>query len=486
MSQIPNPQGPNNPQAVMQQADAAHRAGDIRTAERLYRGLLAMSPMNPEVLFRLGSICEATGRTQDAIMMYKGSASATETVAAPHAALGALLERANRIEEATSAIRTALRIDPRHPQALIVGSRLSRRNGNSQQSREMLEMCLKRSAGAPPRHMATVHLELANTLDALGDYDNAFEAARVGKQHWLQMPEARRFTLQNMESIVNETLAFLRPGCVDAWADPGPDPHGLAPIFFVGFPRSGTTLTERMLESHPSLAASDETPFLGDLIKSAAKMLGAKKVDGFLTRLGELTPAQIGELRASYWTAAAQRLTGVDLKQKRLVDKMPLNIFSLPMARRIFPNSKVIMALRDPRDCVLSCFMQMFEPNPSMIHLATPETAAAFYAKVLDCWFGTREHLGLAWIESRYEDLTADPESAARRLIEFIGLPWDPAVLDFQQRASEKVLSTPSYRAVSEPISRKAVARWKRYEGKLAPVLPTLDPYVRRLGYEPA
>ena len=484
MSQSPRPQGPANPQQMMRQADAAHRAGDIRTAERLYRGLLAMSPMNAEVLFRLGSICEGTGRTQDAITMYKGSASTSETVAAPHAALGSLLERANRIEEATSAIRTALRIDPRHPQALIVGARLSRRNGNAEQAREMLELCLKRSAGAPPRHFATVHLDLCQALDALGRYDEAFERAREGKQHWLQMPEARRFTLQNMESIVKETLAFLRPGCADAWADPGPDPHGHPPIFFVGFPRSGTTLTERMLESHPSLAASDETPFLGDLIKMSAKMLGATKVDGFLDRLGELTPAQIAELRAAYWAAAGQRLAGVDLTQKRLVDKMPLNIFSLPMARRIFPSAKVIMALRDPRDCTLSCFMQMFEPNPSMIHFATPETTAAFYSKVLDCWFAIKEHLGMQAIESRYEDLTADPEAAAKRLIDFIGLPWDPAVLDYQKRASEKVLSTPSYRAVSEPISRKAVARWKNYEDKLAPTLPILEPYVRRLGYD--
>lgn len=485
MSQIPRTPTPSNPDEIMRQADTAHRSGDLRTAERLYRALLALNPMHGEVLFRLASICEATGRMQDALTLYKGSASTSDTIAAPHAALASLLERANRIDDAVAAVRNALRIDPRHPQALIIGARLSRRNGNVQQAREMLELCLKRSAGAPKRHLATVHLELAQTLDELGQYDEAFERCREGKGHWLEMPECRRFSLESMRGIIAETLSFLKPGCVDTWADPGPDPHGYPPIFFVGFPRSGTTLTERMLESHPALIGSDETPFLGEMMKSGAQLLGVTRVEGFLARLGDLTPAHIAQLRAGYWAAASARLAGVDLAQKRLVDKMPLNIFSLPLVRRVFPGAKIIMALRDPRDCTLSCFMQMFEPNPSMIHFGTPETTAQFYAGVMDCWFASREHLGLSYIESGYEDLTQDPEGAARRLIDFLGLPWDPAVMDFQKKASERVLSTPSYRAVSQPISGKAVARWKNYQAKLAPVLPILEPYVRRLGYEP-
>jgi tetratricopeptide (TPR) repeat protein len=484
MSQFQRTGGPVNPDEMMRQADAAHRAGDLRVAERLYRALLSLNPMNAEILFRLGSICEGTGRIQDAIALYKGSASATDSIAAPHAALASILERANRIEDATAAVRNALRIDPRHPQALIVGARLSRRNGSPQQAREMLELCLKRSAGAPPRHLATVHLDLAQTLDEMGQYDDAFERAREGKQIWLQMPEARRYKLENMQGIIDETRSFLGSGCATGWSAPGSDPHGFPPIFFVGFPRSGTTLTERILESHSALASSDETPFLGDMIKSASRMLGATKVEGFLSRLGELTEAQVSELRAAYWKSASARLAGVDLSRKRLVDKMPLNIFSLPIARRVFPDAKLIMAIRDPRDCTLSCFMQMFEPNPSMIHFATPETTARFYASVLDCWFGIRDNLGMAWIESRYEDLVSDTEGSARRLIDFLGLAWEPSVMDFQERAKERVLSTPSYRAVSEPISSKAVARWKRYESKLAPILPILDPYVRRLGYE--
>lgn len=484
MSQFQRPGGPVNPEELMRQADAAHRGGDFRAAERQYRTLLALNPMNAEVLFRLASICEATGRVQDAIAMYKGSASATDSVAAPHAALASILERSNRTEEATVAVRKALSIDPRHPQALIIGARISRRNGNPAQARDMLELCLKRSAGAPPRHLATVHLDLAQTLDELGQHDDAFDRARDGKQIWLQMPEARRFALENMQGIVNETLSFLRPGCVDGWSDPGPDPHGPPPVFFVGFPRSGTTLTERILESHSAIASTDEKPFLADMIKSASKTLGATKVEGFLGRLGELTQPQIAELRAGYWKAASASLAGIDLSRKRLLDKVPLNIFSLPIARRVFPDAKVIMALRDPRDCTISCFMQMFEPNPSMVHFATPETTARFYASVLDCWFGIREHLGMAWIESRYEDLIQDTEGSARRLIEFLGLAWEPSVMDFQERAKERLLSTPSYRAVSEPISNKAVARWKHYESKLAPVMPILDPYVKRLGYE--
>lgn len=475
---------PSNPADLMRQADAAHRAGDLRSAERMYRTLLALQPTHPETLFRLGTICESTGRSEDAVAMYRASAAGSETVAAPHAALGTLLERMNRIEEAQRAIATALRIDGRFPQALVTGARLSRRTGNIEQAKKMLEVALKRTENAPPRFIASVHLELAQTFDEAGQPDDAFRHCVLGKTVWAEAPETKRFKIESLYTVIEPTRAFLKPGCTSGWSDPGVDPHGPAPVFFVGFPRSGTTLTEQMLASHPALVGTDEAPFTANMVKAAAKMLGAGGIPEFLNMLGGLTDEQIGQLRAGYWEQAERVVRGVDLRAKRLVDKVPLNIMSLPIIRRVFPAAKVIMAIRDPRDVCLSCFMQQFEPNPAMVHFARLDTTAALYAGVMDCWLGARDHLGLDFLESKYEDLTADPERAARQLIAFLGLEWDDRVMEYRKRASERAISTPSYRAVSEPVNTRAVARWTRYESHLAPILPTLEPYVRTLGYQ--
>jgi Flp pilus assembly protein TadD len=481
-----------DPAQLLQQADAAHRAGDVRTAERIYRAFLAIHPMHPEVLYRLGSICESTGRLGDAINMYRGSASGSPDNPAPHAALATALERVNQLDHARQAVGTALKLDPRHPPALKVGARLARRTGQLEPAKQMLEQALKRAEGAPPRFTSSVRLELGQTLDAMGRYDEAFEQFQLGKAIWLEMPESRRFKLESMSIVINNMLQFVKPGCTDAWNTPGvapdADPHGPPPVFFIGFPRSGTTLTEQMLGAHPDIVGTDEAPFVADMIKKAAAMLGATKIEGFFERLGELTTQQVAELRAGYWAAAENALRGplqgVPLSSKRLIDKVPLNVLSLPMIRRVFPNAKIIMALRDPRDCCLSAFMQQFEPNPAMVHFGALSTTARFYAGVMDCWLAARTHLGLDWIESRYEDLAADPETAARSLLTFIGLPWNERVLKAHtQQDPTRALSTPSYQAVTQPVSTRAVARWKHYERHVAPVQQTLAPYIKALGY---
>ncbi|MEA5557585.1 tetratricopeptide repeat-containing sulfotransferase family protein [Nodularia spumigena] len=477
MTQMPTSR---DPAQLLKEADAAHRAGDVRTAERIYRAFLAIHPMHPEVLFRLGSICESTGRLADAVNMYRGSASGSPDNPAPHAALATALERINQLDHARQAVAAALKLDPRHPPALKIGARLARRAGQLEPSKQMLEQALKRTEGAPPRFISSVRLELGQTLDALGRYDEAFEQFQLGKAIWLEMPESRRFKLESMSIVINNMLQFVKPGCTESWNAPGvapdADPYGLPPVFFVGFPRSGTTLTEQMLGAHPDVVGTDEAPFVSDMIKKAAAMLGATKIEGFFERLSELNTQQIAQLRAGYWQAAEHALRGplqgAPLASKRLIDKVPLNILSLPMIRRVFPDAPVIVALRDPRDCCLSAFMQQFEPNPAMVHFGALSTTARFYAGVMDCWLAARENLNLRWIESRYESFAAEPEAAARALLTFIGLPWH-----------DRVVPPPSHQTASHSADSGAIAHWKHYERHMAPVMQTLSPYLKALRY---
>ena len=164
---------------------------------------------------------------------------------------------------------------------------------------------------------------------------------------------------------------------------------------------------------------------------------------------------------------------------------MPLNLVYLPAVRRLFPRSRVIVALRDPRDCCLSCFMQVFGPNTWMRHFHSLERAAALYADVMSLWLLYRDRLGLEWTEIRYEDVVADVETQARRLIDFLGLEWTDDVLDYRAKAEAKYISTPSYSAVRKPVYSTSVRRWERYRDQIEPIQPMLRAFVHEFGYQP-
>ncbi|MDA0700698.1 MAG: sulfotransferase, partial [bacterium] len=253
------------------------------------------------------------------------------------------------------------------------------------------------------------------------------------------------------------------------------------PVFLVGFPRSGTTLTEQILAAHPRLLTTDEEPFLPDLTREWPALAGVAYPHG----LASLSDDAVAQLRDRYRAALAERF-GAGAEGRRVVDKLPLNILHLGLIRRLFPTAPVIVALRDPRDVVLSCFMQQFAPNASMVQFFDLARSARFYAAVMGLWLGWRDGLAPAALESRYEDVVQDVEGAARRLIAHVGEPWTDAVLGYAAAARGRAITTPSYRDVGEPIHGRARGRWRRYEKQLAPVLGILDPYARALGYPPA
>jgi hypothetical protein len=152
----------------------------------------------------------------------------------------------------------------------------------------------------------------------------------------------------------------------------------------------------------------------------------------------------------------------------------------------IFPGSRVIAAIRDPRDACLSCFMQRFALNEAMIHFLTLESTATFYAQVMGLWLESRSKLSVPWIEYRYEDLVADFEGTAGRVLDFMGLSWDDEVTRYAKTARKREIRTPSHEAVTREINDRAVSRWRNYADQLAPILPVLEPFVREFGYEPS
>ena len=394
-----------------------------------------------------------------------------------HAGMAGALESLNRRGEAGEAARKALTLDGGHIPAAIVMARIERREGQAQAARDRL----RRLKDAGVALGAAAFTELGQAHDRLGEYDEAFDAFAAAKRHMSEKVGApAKFWRTNYLRHIDRYRQWYDPSRAAGWETPANPTDRMPPAFFVGFPRSGTTLLEQILDSHPSLATSGEEPLLSRLQQALPEILGRNET--FPEVLDGLGPDEVAALGERYMGEAERRLD-IDLMSRRLVDKLPLNIVNLGLARRMFPSAQVIVALRDPRDVILSCFMQNFRVNQAMAHFLSVEGTARLYAAVMELWLHYRSDTGLNAIEYRYEDLVTDTEGVARRVFEFLGEPWDENVLQYQNRASERFVSTPSYADVSTPIYDRSIGRWRNYARHLAPALPVLAPFVREFGY---
>jgi hypothetical protein len=249
-----------------------------------------------------------------------------------------------------------------------------------------------------------------------------------------------------------------------------------APAFLIGFPRSGTTLAEQILSSHSGVTCLGETEYLFAALSVVLR-------DGaLLDRVANLSQAEIETVRAAY-----QRVVQADHPEaagKLIVDKHPLHIVLLPVINRIFPDAKIIFTQRDPRDVVLSCYQQCFGMNVATAQFLELDRTAAYYDAVMELMLACREKLNLDLLQVEYRDIVADLEKEARQMAEFLGLTFEPAMLRYDETARGRTISSASARQVINPIYDRSLARWRRYASELAPVLPLLNKWARRLGYE--
>ncbi len=251
------------------------------------------------------------------------------------------------------------------------------------------------------------------------------------------------------------------------------DENSPAPVFLVGFPRSGTTLLDQILSSHSLVQCVEEQPYFAQAL---ADTLGATT---HLERALSFDASGVERVRDRYLSL----IGGPGTSGQIVVDKLPLNIVALPLITHIFPRAKIIFALRDPRDSVLSCFQQQFGMNAAMVQFLAIDTPASYYDLVMTL-FETCRAEGVNAHQVRYEDVVADLEGEARKLAQFLGVPFEARMLDYQSTARARDIRTPSVRQVVQPLYTRSIGRWRRYAEQLAPALPVLNAWAARFGYE--
>jgi len=240
-------------------------------------------------------------------------------------------------------------------------------------------------------------------------------------------------------------------------------------------------MTEQILAAHSKIMTADERPYVSKLRSAWARLVGESADAGDM--FDRLTIDGARQLRSVYWDSVGQ--DGLQLGEDTVfIDKLPLNIIDIGLINVVFPDAKILVALRDPRDVCLSCLMQDFSLNHAMIHFLRLDDTTEFYEKVMGFYLAVRDQLTLHRIEFHYEDTVGDLEEQANRILEFLGAGWDPEVLRFYERARGKVISTPSFEAVTQPVHRGAIGRWKHYQKYFQPYQSRLQPFVEAFGYE--
>ncbi len=262
-----------------------------------------------------------------------------------------------------------------------------------------------------------------------------------------------------------------------AWTTLSAPDAGDSPLFVVGFPRSGTTLLEQMLDAHPDFQSMDERAFIHELIERMEQAGQHYPAD-----LAQLTQIEADQLRDVYWQLVRDVLP--DRGPRHLVDKNPLNMLCLPMIMRLFPHARIIVCLRHPCDVLLSCSMQPFRSPAFMVLCSSLPRLAHGYVHAFEQWHRDVAVFAPRVLEWRYESVVSQFDDQLARLAQFLEVADASPMTRFAEHARHKrFISTPSYAQVTEGVHRNAIGRWRNYREQFAPVLPLLRPWIERLGY---
>jgi Flp pilus assembly protein TadD len=452
-------------------AVARQRLRRTAAAEADYRAVLDAEPGRVDAAVNLAGLYRTDENPAAGIAVLEALNSD-----APEAslALAALLETIGRAEEAAAVLERLPSNRRDDPQAILTRARLALRAGAGEEGLAILAT-LSETTPAPARRQALALRALL--LDRLGRADAAFEAfERSNAALRATRPDAEAMAARFRRRI--EAYAAMPPP-PDLGPPAAPLPFKL--VFFCGFPRSGTTLMEQILDAHPETATTGEDSPLHWLYETLPTPPPDR--NDHAAFFENLNAGDRDDLRARFVELVTARRG--DLEGATLIDKLPLNLIELGIVARLFPEARVLVALRDPRDCVLSAFMQPFRMNDAMACLTTLADAAELYGAVFDLYDDLKARIGLPILEYRYEDLIDDFEGTVRAVIAFLDLPWDGAVSSYRDRVAGRYIATPSYMAVSEGLNRRAIGRWRRYGGPIAREAPGLTARARRMGYGP-
>lgn len=416
-------------------ADAAAQTGRSEHALDLIASAVEAGVEDATDWTHLARIFRLLGEHDDALVCHREAARRADGPR-EHARLIDALEKLGADEEAHERLVAYEKRWPQRAEGLHLRMRFEHHRGQLERARSAGEELLRQGNASP-----SIHLELARICLKSGDGPAVLRHATRGNhlalEKWGGDPEAYPRQLRH---LLEPPLSPLPTQTVEA-----------PPAFLVGFPRSGTTLLQQMLDRHPGLRTADEEPYLDQALQDVLPGLTTRQ------RIDRMTPDLAARIREAYRRRAGDG---------PLLDKQPLNLGRVDLLARVFPGAPIVVLHRDPRASVVSAFLQDFVMTDAMASFTCLERAARTYDLLLRVW--ARAKADVDALEVHYEALVADPEPVLREVLTHLGLPWDPTVL----HAREGTARTPSYRDIRQGLYRHE--RWRTIEDALQEALPHL------------
>ncbi|WP_404712651.1 sulfotransferase [Sphingomonas sp. MMS24-J13] len=487
--------------------------GDYEGAHRILLQALALAPGDILIRGAIGAVLRKEGRLDEALRTLDQVLAAAPHHAAGWLERGYVLDTLRQRDGARESYQRAVAIDPYLAPALGKLADLAAQAGETETGRRFAVRALQIDTYEPAAiaALATIDIEAKDgaaaeaklrallrpalvgddrtrTLTLLGDAldrqdrtAEAFASWQAAQANFrsiyapLLSPSSER---PSHRTFIDHIAAQVRAAPVMARPAVSTEVDGAARghVFLLGYPRSGTTLVENVLASAPEVKALEERDTLADTDEVLVRN------DGTMPDLDALDPALLADLRAGYWRRV--RSMAGDVSGQIFVDMNPFNGIKLPIIARLFPDAKILIMRRDPRDVVLSCYRINFTPSPAAWSFSELDETARHYDALMTLTELCRQRLALDYHEVRYDRLVADFEATVTGFAHFIGLEWTEAFRTFDRTAQNRGVRTASATQVRRGLY-DGRGQWRRYTDQLAPVLPILAPWVERFGFRP-
>lgn len=455
---------PNDAEAHASLGNALRELGSFAEAEASYRRAIALDGPFARAYFDFGGLLYIQERYEEAEQNYRRALELKPDYVEACNNLGRSIRRQGRLDEARDYFDAALAIDPEFVEAYCNLAAL-RTFTAAHAEPERLEKLAHKLPALSENLRIRYWFSLGKMREDLGHYDEAFSAYAQGnrlKHEQLSPDEAGKIALVDQVRAVFDERFFA--------SRPVPASTGKSPVFIVGMPRSGTSLIEQILSTHPAIHGAGELPELENMLFALAAEAG-KPVAAFPEIASHMTAEELLRLGEAY----TDRVWQLAPAAHRIIDKMMANFAYIGMIRLMLPNAKIIHAMRDPMDSCFSCYATLFSKN-NLDYTYDLGELGRYYARYIEMMQHWQRVLPPGSIlELRYEDMVADTEGQARRLLDYLELPWDARCLNFHE--NKRVVKTASAAQVRRPVYRSSVARWRHFETQLQPLLDIVRDY---------